>query len=699
MKIVKLTIDEENEFEGIDAVALVEEPAIELDFQAFTKYQFQSFDDYPKAAKQAAIVGIQRNKDLGNKCGTQVGKVRAQQLAQGKPVTLDTIKRMRAFLIRQKNNYDLAVKRKDYDACGYISYLLWGGPAALPWAEKKLRQAGLLEENNTEIIRDEFAEIGPRGGIKPSRKAPKSDTPGEGKRGSERNKPGAAGGERGNIKISEAQEKSLQKKSDDFNEKYKDKLGYGVSLPKLKAVYQRGIGAFQTSHSPNVKSAEQWAQARVNAFLYLVKNGRPQNKKYTADFDLLPAKHPKSTKTANSFANIKDIDGIPVFQDPGMATKLAEEIGCEGIHQHEIEGALYYMPCARHSEATDLMLKNKEEMKYFDDMDSDTQELLLKALDNVGISEDKMYEDGWEEITEDNFYRQMYFAIGNLEKYADPEKRSYLDTPNYRILYQYSGPQDSRNRAFCSKLIGLTKTKKLLYRIEDINNMSLQGANNEFSTYDIFRYKGSYNCRHSWIQKFYRESKPVDEQKRSIQTNIGPVAVVGGPRTQEASQTNPKSRTQAEVEAGVPAGEFQFSQLQEQQLLVTPIMVADKLIPRIDENGEKYYVFFDADGIKKLSYKLMKNKLIDSINIEHDADKKVNDINLVETWLVEDEVNDKSRHYGYNVPKGSWMGIYKVDNKDVWDNYIKTGKVKGVSVEGLFADKIIMQNKINNATS
>ena len=142
----------------------------------------------------------------------------------------------------------------------------------------------------------------------------------------------------------------------------------------------------------------------------------------------------------------------------------------------------------------------------------------------------------------------------------------------------------------------------------------------------------------------------------------------------------------------MPAGEFEFAKLKEQQLLVTPIMVAAKLIPRIDENGDKYYVFFDADGIKNLSYKLMKNKLVDSINIEHDPNRKVSDINLVETWLVEDEDNDKSRKYGYNVPKGSWMGIYKVDNNDVWNDYIKTGKVKGVSIEGLFADKIILQN-------
>ena len=69
-----------------------------------------------------------------------------------------------------------------------------------------------------------------------------------------------------------------------------------MSVSKLKVVYQRGVGAFQTSHSPNVTSSRQWAMARVNAFLYLVKNGRPQNKKYDGDNDLLPKGHPKSKK-------------------------------------------------------------------------------------------------------------------------------------------------------------------------------------------------------------------------------------------------------------------------------------------------------------------------------------------------------------------------------------------------------------------
>jgi len=178
---------------------------------------------------------------------------------------------------------------------------------------------------------------------------------------------------------------------------------------------------------------------------------------------------------------------------------------------------------------------------------------------------------------------------------------------------------------------------------------------------------------------------------RSNKTYTNWMEVIGGPRSQQASQVNPKSRTQAEVEAGVPEGQFLFSAIDEKMELAGPLMIPDKLIPRIDGEGEKYYVFFDEDGIKRLSYKLMQNKLIDSINIEHDPDRTVADISLVETWLVGDPQKDKSNTYGYELPKGSWFGVYKVNNKNIWDEYIKTGKVKGFSVEGIFKDKTILE--------
>tara|TARA_E500000318_G_C3568736_1_gene216859 strand:- start:2392 stop:3867 length:1476 start_codon:yes stop_codon:yes gene_type:complete len=274
--------------------------------------EMESYSDYPASVKNNAKRGLELNKKQGNKCATQVGKVRAQQLAQGKPVSEATIKRMFSYLSRAETYYD----QGDPTTCGYISYLLWGGKTAKNWAERKIKSfEGIAEEVDLKapcwdgyemkgwkikggkkvpncVKMSELAEIGPRGGIKKSPKAPGSSTPNKNPKGEGTAKGDASTG-RG-AKVSKKDEESLQKKSDDFNKRYKDKLGYGVTVGKLKAVFQRGLGAFNVSHSPKVSSASQWAHARVNAFMYLVRNGRPENAKYTGDFDLLPAKHPKS---------------------------------------------------------------------------------------------------------------------------------------------------------------------------------------------------------------------------------------------------------------------------------------------------------------------------------------------------------------------------------------------------------------------
>ena len=185
---------------------------------------------------------------------------------------------MYSYLSRAEEYYD----EGDTKACGTISYLLWGGLAGKRWAKSKLDEL------------EELAKVGKRGGITKSPKAPKSDTPNKNPKGKGSAK-GNAKGKTG-AKVTAKDRATLQKKSDDFNEKYKKKLGYGVTVGSLASVYQRGLGAFNTSHSPNVSSASQWGFARVNAFLYLVKNGRPGNPKYTNDYDLLPKGHPKSSK-------------------------------------------------------------------------------------------------------------------------------------------------------------------------------------------------------------------------------------------------------------------------------------------------------------------------------------------------------------------------------------------------------------------
>ena len=72
--------------------------------------------------------------------------------------------------------------------------------------------------------------------------------------------------------------------------------------------------------------------------------------------------------------------------------------------------------------------------------------------------------------------------------------------------------------------------------------------------------------------------------------------------------------------------------------------------------------------------------------LEHE--QKLNGLTLVESWIVEDKDKDKSALYELNVPVGTWMGTVKVDNDQIWNDYVKTGKVKGFSIEGYFADKI-----------
>jgi len=324
--------------------------------------------------------------------------------------------------------------------------------------------------------------------------------------------------------------------------------------------------------------------------------------------------------------------------------------------------------------------------KHFDNFTEEQKEQLLKSLKSVGKNTEDNDADGWVEITEDEFHNDLYAEFAVKRSDSNPDAGSLNDTSKYKVLYKYNGPKDSKNRTFCRQVLNLD----LLYRLEDINKMSLFGANDEFSTYDIFTYKGSYNCRHRWEQKFFK--KEDTDNKRAVKNPILE-EILGGPRAQQANQVSPKARTQAEIEAGVPEGQFQFSISKDKYELAGPLMVADKLIPRFDEEGNKYMVFFDAEGIKKLSYKLMKNKLIDSVNIEHDPDKSIDDLTLVESWLVTDPQNDKSNSYGYELTKGSWFGIYKVNSKEIWDKYIKTGAVKGFSVEGIFADKTIIQSK------
>jgi hypothetical protein len=266
----------------LEALSLIEELTEAMEVE------LRTYDDYPKAARENAqkVLNwrLRYGRDEVNGM-TRVGWRRANQLAKGQKISRSTIARMASFNRHRRNaQIDPDLRGTPWKDAGYVAWLGWGGTEGVEWAIRKMQQ----------FRKGNFAEIGPEGGVKESPKAPKSDTPNPRPKG-EGSAKGDASGKTG-AKVSEQDKKALQKKADDFNERYKEELGYGVTVGVLSSVFQRGLGAFNTSHSPNVKSASQWAHARVNAFMYLVKNGRPENAKYTADYDLLPKKHPKSLK-------------------------------------------------------------------------------------------------------------------------------------------------------------------------------------------------------------------------------------------------------------------------------------------------------------------------------------------------------------------------------------------------------------------
>ena len=130
--------------------------------------------------------------------------------------------------------------------------------------------------------------------------APKKDQ----KKGSKKNKPDSAKNPSGKITFSKEVTAQLSKKVREHNAKGK---GSKATLGMLKAVYRRGAGAYSTSHAPKM-SRHGWAIARVNAFLTLLRTGKPSNSAYTQDNDLLPKGHPKKSKAKMSDKQKKALD-------------------------------------------------------------------------------------------------------------------------------------------------------------------------------------------------------------------------------------------------------------------------------------------------------------------------------------------------------------------------------------------------------
>ena len=124
----------------------------------------------------------------------------------------------------------------------------------------------------------------------------------------------------------------------------------------------------------------------------------------------------------------------------------------------------------------------------------------------------------------------------------------------------------------------------------------------------------------------------------------------------------------------------------EKRMLVSPALIPDKQIFRYDANTDsEYYVYFSKETVRKASELYLKNN--NHHKATHEHQDRVSGVLTVESWIIEDTKVDKSTLYCFSLPKGTWMVKMRIDNDELWEK-IKSGELKGLSIEGYFTDKM-----------
>lgn len=123
---------------------------------------------------------------------------------------------------------------------------------------------------------------------------------------------------------------------------------------------------------------------------------------------------------------------------------------------------------------------------------------------------------------------------------------------------------------------------------------------------------------------------------------------------------------------------------EEERILIGLVLEPNKPIYR-NQDGEEFNIVFSEATIKELSHGFYKGGFQKNSSLEHN--NEINGVTFVESWIIADPKNDKSNALGLSYPKGSWMATMKVDSQEVWDDYVKTGKVKGFSIDAMVSLK------------
>ena len=245
------------------------------------KYKGKDINTTPTdAMKSEARRGLEWRKEF-KRGGTEIGVARARDISNGRELSVDVVRRMHSYFARHevdKKAEGFSQGEKGYPSAGRIAWALWGGDAGKSFAARVVKSADAADERS---------------------------------------------------EVSGSVKKTLAKKAKDHNDEHGDVASKRTSARTLAAVFKRGVGAYKTnpqSVRPSVNSPQQWAYARVNSFLYVLRNGKFRSGKH--DTDLLPAGHPMSSKGREGSVNEERI-----MDD----NREFEEIVEEAIEQAESE--------------------------------------------------------------------------------------------------------------------------------------------------------------------------------------------------------------------------------------------------------------------------------------------------------------------------------------------------------------------------
>jgi hypothetical protein len=125
---------------------------------------------------------------------------------------------------------------------------------------------------------------------------------------------------------------------------------------------------------------------------------------------------------------------------------------------------------------------------------------------------------------------------------------------------------------------------------------------------------------------------------------------------------------------------------EDKRMLISPALIPDKQIFRHDpQTSSDYYVYFSKSTVRQASELYLKNNNHHKATQEHN--ERVSGVLTVESWIIDDPKMDKSTLYGFSLPKGTWMVSMRISNDELWKE-IKSGTLKGLSIEGYFTDKM-----------